>query len=487
MRDSLGTLAIAAALLGAAPPAQAALTISGGATKNVSCVSGVCTATAKTAVLNKNDLETMLASSNVQVVPGSVAMDIVTESGLTWVSGNTLTLDAYRSITINQPVSVAGTGGLSITTDDGGSGGDYTFGPKGKVSFLSTSNSLTINGVAFTLLGGMSDVQAINANLTGNYALANSCNAKHVTNWIPLGTDGMGNVLEGDGFTGTFEGLGNTISNLTVNIGSHEYAGLFGLSTGATIRDVGIVGGTVTGGKFLGGLAGVASGTASGGGLIARAYSTANVGGSSGDSNVVGGLVGISSGTISLSYATGTVTGDSQVGGLVGSNLGSGAIIGSFATGTVTATVQNNDEKNPGAGGLVGDNGETRAMIENSYAMGAIPGTSNFRGGLVGYSHTEDVAIVNSYSTGLVGTGGSDVGGFLGCEVGGALTDNYWDTQTGGESQGYGCNANEPGITGLTTAQLQSGLPAGFDPTIWAENPSINNGFPYLIANPPPQ
>jgi hypothetical protein len=28
-------------------------------------------------------------------------------------------------------------------------------------------------------------------------------------------------------------------------------------------------------------------------------------------------------------------------------------------------------------------------------------------------------------------------------------------------------------------------LPEGFDPTIWAENPSINNGFPYLIANPP--
>jgi hypothetical protein len=41
------------------------------------------------------------------------------------------------------------------------------------------------------------------------------------------------------------------------------------------------------------------------------------------------------------------------------------------------------------------------------------------------------------------------------------------------------------GITGETTAQLQAGLPAGFDPTIWAESPSINNGLPYLINNPP--
>ena len=30
------------------------------------------------------------------------------------------------------------------------------------------------------------------------------------------------------------------------------------------------------------------------------------------------------------------------------------------------------------------------------------------------------------------------------------------------------------------------GLPAGFDPAIWAQSKSINNGFPYLIANPPP-
>jgi len=479
-RQPLGLLIVA--FFAAAPPAQAALTISGGATKNVSCVSGVCTATAATAVLNKNDLETMLASSNVQVVPGSVAMDIVTESGLTWVSGNTLTLDAYQSITINQPVSVAGTGGLSITTNDGGSGGDYTFGPKGKVTFLSTSNSLTINGVAFTLLGGMSDVQAINANLTGNYALANSYNAKHVTNWTPLGTDGTGHTLNGPlGFDGIFEGLGNTISNLTVNIGSYEYAGLFGTSSG-TIRDIGLVGGAVTGGKSVGGLAGAS------GGVIAHAYSTATIGGGSNNFYNVGGLVGVNGGTISGSYATGPVTGGSEVGGLVGANDGT-LISGSFATGTVAATAPNDDERDDraGVGGLVGRNGPTQAAIQDSYATGALPGTSNFRGGLVGDNGGEDEPITNSYATGVIGTGGSEVGGFMGCGAG-IISNGYWDTQISGigGSQGNGCVANYSGITGLTTAQFQSGLPAGFDPTIWAENPSINNGFPYLIANPPP-
>jgi hypothetical protein len=37
----------------------------------------------------------------------------------------------------------------------------------------------------------------------------------------------------------------------------------------------------------------------------------------------------------------------------------------------------------------------------------------------------------------------------------------------------------------MRTEQLQSGLPSGFDPSIWAEKPGINNGYPYLIANPP--
>jgi hypothetical protein len=42
------------------------------------------------------------------------------------------------------------------------------------------------------------------------------------------------------------------------------------------------------------------------------------------------------------------------------------------------------------------------------------------------------------------------------------------------------------GVTGLTAEQLQAGLPTGFSPKIWAENPKINGGLPYLIANPPP-
>ncbi len=63
------------------------------------------------------------------------------------------------------------------------------------------------------------------------------------------------------------------------------------------------------------------------------------------------------------------------------------------------------------------------------------------------------------------------------------------DLDTSGVSnpgQGAGQPANDPGITGLSDAALKSGLPSGFDPSVWGQSPGINNGYPYLLANPPP-
>ena len=68
------------------------------------------------------------------------------------------------------------------------------------------------------------------------------------------------------------------------------------------------------------------------------------------------------------------------------------------------------------------------------------------------------------------------------------IDNTYWDLNTSGigdPTRGAGNVSNDPGITGLTDAQLKSGLPAGFDSKIWAQNAGINHGYPYLIANPP--
>jgi hypothetical protein len=85
----------------------------------------------------------------------------------------------------------------------------------------------------------------------------------------------------------------------------------------------------------------------------------------------------------------------------------------------------------------------------------------------------------------------SDLGGLVGFDgTTNGFSHCYWDTTTSGIgklSQGAGNIRHDPGIRGLTTEQFQSGLPKGFDPKIWAEDSKINNGLPYLIANPPPK
>jgi hypothetical protein len=173
--------------------------------------------------------------------------------------------------------------------------------------------------------------------------------------------------------------------------------------------------------------------------------------------------------TIYDSYATGRVTAGrkSFAGGLAGEGGGEG----NFATGSVTA----------GSGSYVGGVGGIEDGPGNSYATGAVTGgDSSYVGGFAGLAYVSD-----SYSTGKAAGGtGSYVGGFAG-ELGNDASGAYWDTTTSGTNVGVG-HGNNAGVTGLTTTQFQSGLPAGFSKKIWHEDPNINGGLPYLRANPPP-
>src|SRR5206468_2281422 len=112
----------------------------------------VCSPTAKDAVLNVDDLSAMLASGDVTVKSGSRAVTIGVLSPLAWASTHRLTLDAALSIHIKAPVTVEGTAGLTLVTNDGSSGGDLMFYPGGKIDFWDTS-SLIVNGNSYTLAG----------------------------------------------------------------------------------------------------------------------------------------------------------------------------------------------------------------------------------------------------------------------------------------------------------------------------------------------
>jgi hypothetical protein len=460
--------------------AQGVVMISGDATQNMSCSGGVCSPTASDAVLNVTDLENLLDSGSLEVTTtgsgGVQAGDVEVEAALSWSNQSALALDAQNSVTIDKKISVAGRGGLSLVT---GGNGTLLFGSKGKATFADLSSDLAINGTPYTLENGISGLaSAIASNPAGSYALANNYDASQDGTYAnsPIATE----------LTGTVQGLGNTISNLSIyhkkaktDTGLFADVGASGSIMNFRLRKLniwsrfgagGLVGynrGSLSGDETQGVIDGRGGG---GGGLsdgnigtITKSSADVQVKGN-GVQSAAGGLSGGNQGTISLSHASGNVNGYSA-GGLVGENVGD--IDQSFATGKVAGGF---------AGGLAGSSG---ASITNSYSTGAVGGKTEFDAGLA--SDDEGTVVTSSYSTGAVKIGG----GFV-CQHNDepVFTNDYWDTTTSGKGVGT-CHGDVGGVTGLTSKQLKSGLPSGFDPGIWAEDKKINNGFPYLINNPP--
>ena len=453
--------------LAAAVPAHAALVVSSGATSNVSCVSGTCTATAADAVLNAGSLKHMLAAGDVTLQSGAGAMDIDIGGAFGWSAPSRLTLDAWRSITFNRAVTVRGAGGVTLITSDGGSGGDYGFAARGALTFDNPASSLIVNGQSFTLIDDIATLAS--ADLAGSYALAKDYDAS---------ADGLYPAAPVPVFDGNFDGLGHAITNLSIRAHAQDAViGLFGLAESGSIRDLRLVNAKI--GEhgpghysIVGGLVGWNTGT------VLRSSVTGTIQGTA--SAIAGGLIGRNDGTISLCRASAAASGGLS-GGLVGESFGT--ISQSWAAGSVSGV---------DAGGLVG--GYFGVAVQQSYATASVTGTTALNyavGGLIGlYGNGHGPPITQIYSIGAVGAPGEYIGGLIGQDtsLGSNISAAYWDLDTSGvsnPSQGAGSPANDPGITGLTTTQFQSGLPSGFDPSVWGQSPGINNGYPYLLANPP--
>ena len=165
--------------------------------------------------------------------------------------------------------------------------------------------------------------------------------------WTPIGIGGA--FYAGTPpYSGTFDGKGHTIKNLSIDNSSAQYVGLFGYVLGGTIRNL-TVSGSVKGSGHTGGIAGGADGgtfencanlcvvqsdsTEGGttGGIIGFAHNMNyelivrdcyNVGSITGRN--AGGIIGQcinTSGTIRNCYNAGTVTGTASVGAIIGNPL----------------------------------------------------------------------------------------------------------------------------------------------------------------------
>ncbi len=364
-------------------------------------------------------LGTNLGAGNVTIASSSgttgTAGNVNVNDIVTWAA-NKLTLNAQNNININANLNGSGAASLALEYGQGAvaAGNTSTYNVNATVNLpagnnFSTklgSNGATTNYTVITSLGAQgsttgTDLQGMNGGLSGNYALGSNIDATATSTWnANAGFLPVGNSTTR--FTGTFDGLGHTISNLTVDRPTTNDVGLFGqAASGTAIRNVGMVGGTVRG------------------------------------QNRAGGLVGLNYGTLSNSYTTGsvTITGPFPAGGLVGRNRGT--VNNSYATGNISGGTTGGN-----VGGLVGSNYGT---ITNSYATGNASGTSQI-GGLVGVNYGSGT-ISTSYSTGSV-SGTSRVGGLVGNNAG-PVNNSYWNTTTSGQ-------ATSAAGAGLTTAQMQT-------------------------------
>ncbi len=411
-----------------------------------------------------SSIDTALASSNVTVSTSATGSsgfgstvsgngDINVANSISWSSGNSLTLSAYRNINVETgaTISNSGSGSLTLYADNAATEtGTVSFTGTGAVNFGSSSGNVNIyyhptsyptatsyssnvtmhtgTLTSYMTVDSMTDLQHVNNNLSGTYALNTDLNATGVS--FTQIADGSDQGNPSDGFSGVFEGQGHTISHLTPTIdGSENSGGLFNqISSTGIVRNLGLVNVTVNGGsgQWAGGLTGENYGT------IENSYTTGSVSaaGSCCASPLVGGLVGNNDGTIWNTWSSATVSG--------------GKIVG--------------------PGGLVGYNGWNYAT----------------------YNSGTPAKIYYSYSVGAVSAGLYGVAGGFAGENDGRVYSSYFDSVTSGQTTGIpdigGGGPNQ--ATGVSTTTFQNGnLPSGLSSSNWT---AYSGYYPRLNWQPSP-
>ena len=274
----------------------------------------------------------------------------------------------------------------------------------------------------------LEQLQAMNTNLDGNYALRNGIGAISTVDnsFTPIGDSAKPFTGKLDGLAGNVDGIDFAIFDLHVtgsNTIGQDNLGLFGVTQNAEIRNVLLTGGEVSGsGNNIGALVGLAQNT-----TIENVRNSINVSGvikneagaiTSSSSQNVGGIVGSATGTTKISdiLNTGDIKGFANVGGVAGS-----------LEGTENVDVVISDAENLGR--VQGVDKENIITPENDY--------SHNIGGIAGSAQYADISKVENN---LKVEGGYNVGGIVGSGENVNISDavNTQDvTATGSTNEKY--------------------------------------------------
>lgn len=231
------------------------------------------------------------------------------------------------------------------------------------------------------LIHNLAELNDMRNELGAHYKLVNDIEIPTETLFVPIGE------LRAP-FSGVFDGNNHTISG--ININKTTYVGMFGVTKGATIKNLTLENLVVKGTTY------------------------------------VGGLIGYNTDSLNVTNVTinGNVTGTGYVGGLVGYTNTTTATTNTFDTINITGNVTSTGGYN---GGLIGDyitnNIDADSTFNNININATIKGTT-YTAGLLGYTvntMASDVTLTNITLAGTLTTGGES-GGFLG----------YFDNHSGG-------------------------------------------------------
>ncbi|MBN3790748.1 GLUG motif-containing protein [Burkholderia sp. Ac-20353] len=349
-------------------------------------------------------------------------------------------LAAAKDVLIAAPIALTGVN-AKMTLDYGGA---YAIGKGVAVTLSGLGAGFESNGLRYTVIHNLNQLQAVNANLDGFYVLGNDIAGSYYgTSLRTLGSSRS--------FAGVFDGLGNTLSNLTIT-SNDPYAGVFGSNTGRlanlNLKSLRVSASMGVGSTAIGGLVGENRGTVdnvTATGMQVSAGATR--------SNALGGLIGINRGQVDGASFTGTVSGNSMTyaaGGLIGEN-DARFFGGDVSDSMANATVSGGQSNVAAIGGFVGVNrggkirnssslGNTNGAylsgvnvggfvganlsgkLDNVSASGRTTGgTGGLVGGLAGFNGGD---LVHSNATGLVdGRYAAAIGGFVGLNQG-TITDS---------------------------------------------------------------
>lgn len=328
----------------------------------------------------------------------------------------------------------------------------------------------------------------MSTSLSSYYVLSGNIDCSATSGWnggagfVPVGNNSVN-------FSGNFNGQGYTISGLYINNPGLSFAGLFGLTSSATIENFSLAGADIIGSQNVGAaigyqeggttsnvqvIGGSVAGSASNvGGFVGQTYSSPTISNSSSSAKVtdsgssktdIGGFVGVASaGSYSGDAAYGAVSGggNTYVGGFAGEIMNSTLVTNDFATGNVSSSGNT-------IGGFAGElYNQTASKI---YATGNVSSPSGVSvSGLVGFGQG-NITLSQAYATGTV-TGSEYCGGIWG-QYNWYGTINIQDTYS---TSNINCSSFSGGLVGW---MVDSGINITDSYSIGSvPNSASNNGF----------